>query len=153
MHKIYEIKGKFDIETQLPIIAYSTLISAILNAPLNLLALSNDPILSFKQGNIRINIAKRVKNLKNMFTIRFILYFIISLLLLAFFWYYISLFDVIYKNTQMHLLKDTLISCGLSLLIPFGIYLFPGFFRIPALSNRKYKRECLYNFSKFLQSF
>ena len=153
MHKIYEIKGKFDIETQLPIIAYSTLISAILNAPLNLLALSNNPVLSFKQGNIKNNIAKRLKNLKNMFTIKFILYFIISLLLLAFFWYYISLFDIIYKNTQIHLLKDALMSFGLSLIIPVLFYLLPGIFRIPALSNRKNKRVCLYNFSKILQSF
>ena len=61
--------------------------------------------------------------------------------------------SIIYKNTQMHLLKDTLMSFGLSLFIPFGIYLFPGFFRIPALSNRKKERNCLYNFSKLLQSF
>ena len=96
---------------------------------------------------------KKAQNLKNILTIKFILYFIISFLFLVFFLYYISLFDVIYKNTQIHLLKDTLMSCGLSLFIPFVIYLFPGFFRIPALSNRKHKRECLYNFSKFLQSF
>ena len=63
------------------------------------------------------------------------------------------MFGVIYKNTQVHLLKDTIMSFGLSLLIPFGIYLLPGFFRIPALSNHKNKKKCLYNFSKFLQSF
>ena len=61
------------------------------------------------------------------------------------------MFCVIYKNTQMHLLKDTLMSIGLSLIIPFLIYLLPGFFRIPSLSKRKNKRECLYNFSKILQ--
>ena len=63
------------------------------------------------------------------------------------------MFCVIYCNTQKHLLKDTLISFVLSLIFPFAVYLFPGFFRIPALSNNKNKRECLYNFSKFLQSF
>ena len=63
------------------------------------------------------------------------------------------MFDAIYKNTQMHLLKDSMMSFGFSLLSPFGFYLFPGLFRILALSNRKNKRECLYNFSKFLQSF
>ena len=44
-------------------------------------------------------------------------------------------------------------SFGLSLIIPFGNYLLPGLFRIPSLSNNKNKRECLYNFSKFLQFF
>ena len=61
------------------------------------------------------------------------------------------MFCAIYKNTQIHLIKDTLISFGVSLLYPFIIYLLPGFFRIPALSNKNDKRECLYNMSKFIQ--
>ena len=63
------------------------------------------------------------------------------------------MFGVIYKNTQIHLLKDTLMSFSLSLIIPFGIYIFPGLFRIPALFDRKRKRKYLYNIGKFLQSF
>ena len=61
------------------------------------------------------------------------------------------MFGAIYINTQLHLIKDNLISFGLSLLYPFGTYLLPGFFRIPALSNKKNKRSYLYNISKFLQ--
>ena len=61
------------------------------------------------------------------------------------------MFGDIYKNSQYHLLEDTLISFGLSQLYPFGIYLIPGFFRIPALSDSNKKRECLYKFSKILQ--
>ena len=123
----------------------------ILNTPLGLLALSNDSIIKFKQNKSKINLIKRAEDLKTKLTIKFIFYFIISTLLLAFFWYYISMFCVIYRNTQIYLLKDTLMSFGLSLFIPFWIYLLPGFFRIPALSNKKNKRECLYNFSKILQ--
>ena len=153
MHKIYESKGQFDLENQIPIIVYSTLISMLLNSPLNFLALSNDAIIKFKQANTKINIIKKAKKLKKVLIIKFILYFIISFFFLLFFWYYISMFCVIYKNTQIHLLKDILYSIGLSLFIPFVIYLFPGIFRIPALSNKKNKKECLYNFSKLLQSF
>ena len=151
MHNIYENKGKYDLEAQLSIIVYSFLISMILNTPLGLLALSNDSIIKFKQNKSKINLIKRAEDLKTKLTIKFIFYFIISTLLLAFFWYYISMFCVIYRNTQIYLLKDTLMSFGLSLFIPFWIYLLPGFFRIPALSNKKNKRECLYNFSKILQ--
>ena len=61
------------------------------------------------------------------------------------------MFGAIYRNTQMHLLKDILMSFGLSLLFPFVIYLIPGLFRIPSLSNRKNQRIYLYNFSKVLQ--
>ena len=48
MHKIYAIKGDFDLETQIPIIVYSTIISMILNYPLNFLSLSNDAVIYFK---------------------------------------------------------------------------------------------------------
>ena len=153
MHKIYESKGDFDLDTQLPISIYSTIISTILNYPLNYLALSNDEIINFKQDNTKINILKKLKKLIKLLIIKFTLYFIISFLFLLFFWYYISMFGVIYRNTQIHLLKDTLISFGLSFIIPFIIYLLPGIFRIPSLSNTLKKRQYLYNFSKFLQFF
>ena len=153
MHKIYESKGDFDLETQIPIAVYSTIISTILNYPLNFLALSNDLIINFKQDNSKINISKKSKKLVKLLNIKFTLYFIISFLFLLFFWYYISMFGAIYKNTQIHLLKDTLIGFGLSLFIPFIFYLIPPIFRIPSLSNAHNKRQYLYNFSKFLQSF
>ena len=57
----------------------------------------------------------------------------------------------IYKNTQLHLIKDTLISFGLSLIYPFGINLLPGLFRIPSLSDKKGKRKYIYAISKILQ--
>ena len=153
MHKIYKNNGVFDLEAQLPIIIYSTLISLLLNSPLNFLALSNDSIITFKQDKTKINIRKRASSLKNVLIIKFNLYFIISFVFLLFFWYYISMFCIIYINTKIHLLKDTLMSFLLSLLFPFFTYLLPGLLRIHSLSDIKNKRECLYKLSKFLQSF
>ena len=153
MHKIYKSKGVFDFETQIPIAVYSTIISTILNMPLNYLALSNEEIINFKLEDTKNNIFKRINNLKNNLILKFRLYFIVSSLFLLFFWYYLSMFGVIYENTQIHLLKDTLMSFALSLVYPFVIYLLPGIFRLCALSNANKKRVYLYNFSKFLQSF
>ena len=102
MHKIYQNKGKFDFESQILIIIYSTLISMVLNTPLNFLYLSNDSIINFKQNNSKINIKKIAKQLKKNLKIKFILYFIIGFLLLAFFWYYISMFCVIYKTIHKY---------------------------------------------------
>ena len=151
MHKIYEDKGLFDFATQIPITIYSFLISTILNIPLSILGLSNDKITDFKQN--QTNQGNKKQRIKLIFClkIKFAFYFIISFIFLLFFWYYITMFGVIYKNTQYHLLKDTLISFGLSLLYPFITCLLPGFFRIPSLSNPKKKRKCLYNFSKIFQ--
>ena len=153
MHNIYESKGSFDIEYQLPKIVYSSLISMLLNTLLKLLALSNDGIIEFKQNKNKNDVNERANALKKKLSIKFVLYFIISFIFLLFFWYYISMFGAIYRNTQFHLLKDTLVSFGLSLLYPFGIYLIPGFFRIPSLSDPKKKKKCLYKFSRILQIF
>ena len=123
----------------------------VLNTVLKLLALSNSGILEFKQNKSKIDINERGEELKNKLRIKFLLFFTISFIFLLFFWYYISMFGAIYRNTQLHLLKDTLVSFALSLLYPFGIYLIPGFFRIPALSEPKKKRQCLYRISRLLQ--
>ena len=80
----------------------------VLNYPLNYLALSNDPIIDFKQNNKSNNIKKRAEILKNNLLNKFISYFIISSLFLLFFWYYISMFGVIYRNTQMYLIYKKL---------------------------------------------
>ena len=69
------------------------------------------------------------------------------------FWYYLSLFCAINRNTQYHLIKDTMISFSFSLLWPLGLYLLPGIFRIPSLSYEKNNKSYLYKFSQFLQIF
>ena len=153
MHNIYVNEGSFDLEYQLSQIIYSSLISMVINTLCQFLRLSNNNIIEFKQSKKEKNVEKKGNKLLNKLTIKFILYFILSTILLLGFWYYISMFGAIYKNTQIHLLKDTLISFGLGLITPFGIYLLPGFFRIPALSSPKKERRLLYNFSKILQMF
>ena len=148
MHNIYVSNGLFDLEYQLPIIVYSSIISFIIDTLMKMLALSNDEILDFKKNKNRIEINKRKKRLFSKLSIKFILYFVISFIFLLFFWYYISMFGAIYTNTQFHLFKDTIISFALSLVYPFGIYLIPGIFRIYALADPKKKREYIYKFSK-----
>ena len=150
MNKIYEDKGSFNLIYQLPKIIYSSLISAVINKILKLLALSNDDIIKFKQEKVLKDITEKGNKLENKLKTKFVLYFILNFLFLLLFWYYLSMFGAIYKNTQLHLLKDTLISYGLSLFYPFVIYLLPGLFRIPALSNKKKDRKYLYKISQFL---
>ena len=151
MHNIYVSNGLYKIEYQLPKIIYSSLISMVLSTLLNKLALSNDSILDFKQNKKKEDVSERGNKLNTNLNIKFVLYFITSFIILLFFWYYLSMFGAIYKNTQFHLLKDTLISFALSQLYPFGIYLIPGIFRIASLIHSNKKRECLYIFSKILQ--
>ena len=107
---------------------------------------------------MEVNLISFIKFLKynsetKIIKYKFICFFIIIYILLLIFWYYVGCFCAIYKNTQIHLLIDTLISFATSLSYPLGLYLVPGIFRIPSLRDGANKREYLYNFRKIIQVF
>ena len=148
MHKIYTEQGEFDVIYQLPLIIYSTIISNILNFVINVLGLSEQNILKIKNSNIISKyVNKKFNKLFRVIRIKLISFYIIDFLILLLFWYYVTCFCGIYRNTQIHLLKDSLFSFITSLLTPIGIYLIPGIFRIWGLRRSK----ILYGFSKILQ--
>ena len=146
MHKIYEDKGIFNFLYQLPQIAYSTLISSVLNILLRFLALSEKNIIDLKAIKIKNKAREKTVKLYRYLMIKFKLFYIISLLILKFFWYYLSTFCAVYKNTQIILIKNTIISFALTLLYPFALYLLPAIFRISALKFNKKSMECIYIF-------
>ena len=149
MHKIYKDIGSYNFIYQLPQMLYSVLISSLLNLIIRELSLTEKKILNLK--NKYKDIKNKKKELIKCLFYKFITFFIACFCLLLFFWYYISCFCAVYINTQTHLIKDTIISFCLSMIFPFGIYLLPGLFRIPAL--RDPKKEFMYNFSKIIQLF
>ena len=153
MHKILEDEGIFNIVYNLPKIIYSTLISTFIGILIKILALSQDSILAIKKEKaekkiknavLRDKISKTKKNL----TIKFILFFVISIILLSSFWFYLGCFCAVYKNTQIYLLKDTLFSFLLSLLTPFIKFLIPCLIRINVLKD---SGKLCYNISKLFQ--
>ena len=85
----------------------------------------------------------------NKITIKVILFFCISLILIVLSWIYLGCFCAVYKNTQMHLLLDVSSSFAISFVSPFFIYLIPGIIRIPSLKNDK--RSFLFKLSSLLQ--
>ena len=151
MHKIYKDKGSYNLFEQLPQIIYSSIISMLFSIILEILALTQGLILELKKISIKKEFNKRINGLVKIIKIKFILYFIISTIFLLFFGYYLSMFCAIYSNTQIHLIKDTILSYILSLIEPFDVYLIPGLFRIPALYKNN-NRFILYKLSKILQS-
>ena len=150
MHKIYKDGGKYNFIYQIPLIIYSSLISSIINAFIKYLSLSQKYILEIKNLENNAVFEQKVNNILKCLKIKFKLFFLFTFILSIFFWYFLGCFCSVYKNTQFHLIKDTLISFGLSLLYPLGIYLIPGIFRIPSLNNNK-NRKLLYSFSQIIQ--
>ena len=153
MHKIYEDRGKFNFLYQIPQILYSTLISKIIDTLIKILALSQDNIINIKREENAKDLNKTYLNkIVSCLKIKFISFFIVVFMILTFFLYYITCFCGVYINTQIHLMKDSGFSLIISLLVPFGLFLIPGIFRISALRTEKPNRKYSYKFSAFLEN-
>ena len=150
MHKTYISKGKLSFIFQIPQILYSSMISSIINLMLKILSLSEKNILTIKKEKNLDEAIKKSKAVKMNLMIKFIIFFIFGNLLLLFFWYYISCFCAVYINTQIILIKDTIISFILSMVYPFGLSALPGLLRIPSLKTKNKNKKFLYKVSKLL---
>ena len=126
MHNIYIEKGSYDFIYQLPQIIYSLLITSFINTIKKYFSLSTKEIIGLKKIINKKNAINEGIKLINCLNKKFILFYIFSFLLLDFFWYYLSCFFAVYKNTQIYLIKDTLIGFLFTLIYPLAIYLIPG---------------------------
>ena len=150
MHQIFTEKGRYNLIYQIPQILYSTLISSVMSFVLKKLSLSQNELIAIKKEFDQEKAKKLAKKSKKFMRIKLYSFFSFGLLLLLFFSYYISAFAAVYKNTQLHLIKDTLFSFGISMTYPFIINLFPGFFRIYALKDGKKDKECFFKTGEIL---
>ena len=145
IHKIYENEGESVYIYDIPQTIYSILVTQIVSFLLENLALSQDDFLSIKEKEDAKLIQEETNKIRKCIKIKSLIFFIIGIFLLIGFWYYISAFDAVYYNTQIHLIKDTVVSYSTSLLYPFLLIVFPVFFRITSLH---YKKKWLYTVSK-----
>ena len=150
MHQIFKDNGKYNLIYQLKFIFASAVLSTVLlRIILATLVLTDKSIFEIKcQPNlINANILKK-KTLKCM-KIKFAIFFLLNMILLTLFWYYLTCFNAVYQNTKIYLIKNTLISFGISLIYPFILNIIPAILR--KLSLKKGNKECLYNTSKIFQ--
>ena len=150
MHKIYEDKGSYNFIYQIPQILYSSIISGVINAMIKYLSLSQKNIIELKREKDKEKIDEKKKKLLKVLKIKSIIYFIITFIILLFCWYYITCFCGVYVNTQIHLIKDSIISFILSFIYPFLTSLIPGILRISALRDEKGSLGSLYKLSSLL---
>ena len=153
MHQIYEDGGDFNFIYQLPQIIYSTIISFIIDNITNYFAMSHDDIIQLKKEKKIKKIGKKAIETIRTIRLKLIAFFIVSFLFMLLFWYYLGCFCAVYKNTQYHLIKDTLISFGTGNLSSFGTSLIPSFLRIHSLSQFSNGKELIYKLSQFISKF
>ena len=152
MHKIYEDKGTFNLVFQLPQLFYSTIISTSITKILAFLSMTEKNIVDIKkekEKSLELS-TQNMEKLTECLIIKFRFFYIIDFLFLIIFWYYISCFCAVYKNTQVYLLEDSIISYFTSLLYPFAFNIIPTILRINALKAENTDKDCLYKISSFL---
>ena len=150
MHQIYNDNGLYNFKYQYLYIILSSIFSIIiLRIILICLVLTDKYIYEIKlQSNIE-KANKLLKKILKCILIKFSIFFILNLILLIIFWYYLTCWNAIYKNTQFYLLKNTLISFSISLIYPFIINIIPVILRKNALQGNK--KEYLYRTAKIIQ--
>jgi len=149
IHKIFEVKGKFDIVYHLPQIIYSTIISVIINKIMTTLALSEADLIKIRKLSPK-EIYEEINKMVRCLKIKLNIFWPLSLLFMLFFWYYIACFCAVFQNTQSILIKDIILSFILSLIYPFGLSLLPIPLRLISLHNKQKKRNWLYKLSKYI---
>ena len=152
-HQIFTENGKYNLIYQIPQVLYSSLISFIMTLILKTLSLSQNELIAIKKELDYPKSKKLAEKTKKCLKIKFCGFFILGLLLLLFFWYYLTSFAAVYINTQIHLIKDTLLSFGLSMSYPLLYNFIPGIFRFIALKSSKKNKECIYRTGQLLSLF
>ena len=144
IHKIYEDEGIYNFVYLVPFVMYSFILSHFLFITVKYFSLSEKNISQIKIDKNDDNTDK----IKRKIIIKYFLFFIISIAFLSFLWYYLSSFGAVYQNTQTYLLKNTMISFGISFLYPFIINIIPVIIRIYSLNKKK---ESMYKIGFIIQ--
>ena len=152
MHKLYINYGKYDFFQQIPQIVYSTIISQLIEVFLCFLSLTDKHIYRIKSmiKNDKRNLIAKI--IKCMY-IKLIIFYVFTFIFFVIYWYIISVFCGVYKNTQKHFIKDSIISFSICLVYPLALYFLSASLRIISLRYHKKKLKCLYNLSSMIPIF
>ena len=148
IHQIYIDKGNFNFIYFLPQIIYSIIVSDLLFSIVKRLSLTQQNIIKIKKEKNKFNFNVKASSELKYVNIKFKIFFAFSLIFLVIFWYYLSSFCAVYKNTQIYLIKTTIISYLLAFINPIFTYLLAGYIRFFSLKNPE---ENFYKLSKFIQ--
>ena len=145
IHKIYKEGGIYNIINFATDIICSFFIAHFLYIFIKYISLSERNIVNFKNNTKNANYGK----LRSFLSIKYVCFFILGFLFLLIFWYYLASFCAVFKNSQIYLIKNTIICLSISFIYPFVINILPCTFRM--ISLRSKDRKWVYTISKVLQ--
>jgi len=153
MNRIFLSYGKYDFIQHIPQFVYSTLVSQIIDIFLCYLSLTDKHIYqikNLKKYNDSQNVIALFEILKCI-KIKIYSFFSFTFIFFIFYWYVITAFCSIYKNTQAIFIKDSISSSASGLIISFFLYFLPSSLRMISLNFCKHK--ILYNISNIIPIF
>ena len=152
MHKLYINYGKYDFFQQIPQITYSTIISQLIEVFLCFLSLTDKHFYRINTHLIAGN-NRLIKKVIKCINIKLIIFFAFTFVFFVLYWYIISIFCGVYRNTQIHFIKDSAISFSISLAYSFILYFISSGLRILSLRDKKKRCKCIYSFSYVIPFF
>ena len=152
LHILYISSGAINIMDHFAKILYATLICFILSKFLEKLIFTEMNILQIKKNDGKER-EQKLRKIYFLVSLKCVLFFSVSLIILFLMWIYISSFCYVYKRTQKFLMIISSISFGIFLFVPFILNLIPPIFRKIALQkyDESTKRFYLYKLSQILQ--
>ena len=148
IHQIYEDGGNYNFSYFFPQITVSFFISYIFISLIKYFSLSEYNILELKNEEKINRINDKIEKIKKCLFIKYLLFYGISLVFIIASFYYLSSFCAVYKNTQIFVIKNTLITFLIFLIFPLVFSLLPCILRIFSLKNKMH--ECMYKLSIYL---
>ena len=152
MHKLFINYGKYDIFQQIPKITYSAIISQLIEVFLCFLSLTDKYIYLIRR-NLLANKRKNIFKLTRCIHIKMIFFFIFTFIFFIIYWYIISTFCGVYRNTQATFIKDSIVSFLIGLSYQIIIYFITSILRFSSLRCSKKKCKCIYVLSNFIPFF
>ena len=141
MHKVYLNYGKYDFFQQIPQAIYSLIVSQIIEVFICFLSLTDKHYYQIK--DLKVNKSEKEDNKYEIFRVikciklKLLGFFVFTFVFFGFYWYLVTSFCAVYKNTQNIFIKDFLVSFITGLIYPFVLYLFPSILRIISLRSFK----------------
>ena len=109
MHQIVEDEGDYNFSYQIPFILLSVVISTFCQRIFLLLIMTEKDVVKFKDIHDKNLAEKQKEKTIKYINIKYMIFFILNVILLSLFWYYLTCFNAIYENTQLYLIENTLI--------------------------------------------
>ena len=151
MNKIYLTYGKYDFIQKIPQMVYSVIVSLIIELILCFLSMTDKYM--YRMKKLKEKNFDAFNKVLRIIKIKLIIFFIFTILLFIFYWYIISAFCAVYKNTQIIFIKDSVFSFIAGLIYPFILYLIPAVLRIICLKYKDKDMKILYKLSYILPFF